>query len=159
MQRLHTSGKGNISEAKVLAAYLQAGFFVSVPFGGGAPYDLIIDTGKRLFKVQVKTGRLRSGCVLFAAQRINGHQRIQRHQDGAADFGLFAIYCPDNDKIYVVRMWGTLAEGRLRIERTGDNQKQKVRWTGEFEFSTHLRALREEVELVGLEPTTSTMPL
>ncbi len=48
--------QGNSSEAIVLAAYIQAGFLVSIPFGGGSAYDLVVDTGTRLIRVQVKTG-------------------------------------------------------------------------------------------------------
>ena len=36
---------GNMSASKVMAAYIEAGFFVSVPFGDGCPYDLVVDTG------------------------------------------------------------------------------------------------------------------
>lgn len=159
MQRLRTSGKGNVSEAKVLGAYLQAGFFVSVPFGTGAPYDLIVDTGERLLKIQVKTGRLRNGCILFAAQRINGHQGSLRQLYEESDLDFFAVYCPDNDQIYVVPRLGNLAEGRLRIEKTGNNQRDKVRWAEEFTFDVHVQQMKVRMELVGLEPTTSAMPL
>jgi hypothetical protein len=68
-----TNAKGNVSESKVLAAYAQAGFIVLLPFGNGAPYDLVVDTGEQMLKVQVKTGRLRNGCVLFPMQRFSGH--------------------------------------------------------------------------------------
>jgi hypothetical protein len=139
------SGKGNLSESKVLTAYIQAGFTVSMPFGGGAPYDLIIDTGEKLLKVQVKTGRLRNGCVLFAAQRIRGHHGTQRYKYRAGEIDLFAVYCPDNDQIYIVPTLGDLAEGRLRISETGNNQQQNVRWASEFNFEEHLRKLRVEI--------------
>ena len=39
IDKVETNGKGNLSESKVLTAYLEAGFIVSLPFGGGAPYD------------------------------------------------------------------------------------------------------------------------
>ena len=109
MQKNRTNVKGNVSESAALNAFSRAGFVVSLPFGNGAPYDLVVDTGKRLLKVQVKTGRLRGGCVLFPAQRIYGHHGTTRHKY--------------------------------------------------FEFETFLKNLSGEVELVGLEPTASTMPL
>jgi len=42
---------GNRSEGIVLGAYLCAGFAVSIPFGTGASYDLVVDAGARLFKI------------------------------------------------------------------------------------------------------------
>ena len=56
-QKRQTSARGNVSELKVATAYVEAGFAVSMPIGEGTPYDLIVDTGERLLKAQVKTGR------------------------------------------------------------------------------------------------------
>lgn len=159
IDKVETNGKGNLSESKVLTAYLEAGFIVSLPFGNGAPYNLMVDTGYRILKVQVKTGRLRNGCILFAAQRISGHHGTRRRKYAEGEFDLFAIYCPDNDQIYVMPMLGELAEGRLRLKTTRNNQRQKIRWARDFEFNAHVKDLRKEVELVGLEPTASAMPL
>ncbi len=159
MRRSQTSDKGNVSEAKVLAAYTQAGFDVYLPFGSGASCDLIVDTGVRLLKVQVKTGRLRDGCVLFAAQRINGHHGTKRYKYEADELDYFAVYCPDNDRVYVVPLLGELTEVRLRIAATKNQQQQHIRWAETYEFQQHLEELRKGVELVGLEPTASAMPL
>ena len=75
---------------RVATAYVEAGFAVSMPIGGGAPYDLIVDTGERLLKAQVKTGRLRNGCVIFPMQRFSGHSgKPQSYVQGEIDF--FAI--------------------------------------------------------------------
>jgi hypothetical protein len=41
----------NKSEAIVLSSYLRAGFTVSIPFGTGASYDFIVDSGSRLYKI------------------------------------------------------------------------------------------------------------
>jgi hypothetical protein len=138
----HTpSSRGHLSESKVLTAYIEAGFVVSVPFGGGAPYDLIVDTGVKLLRVQVKTGRLRNGCILFAAQRIHGHHGTRRYKYEANEFDCFAVYCPENDQTYVVPMLGDLAEGRLRISVTRNGQQQNVRWAQTFTFENHLKNL------------------
>ncbi len=152
-----TSGKGNLSELKVMTAYVQAGFVVSVPFGGGAPYDLVVDTGVRLLKVQVKTGRLRNGCIIFPMRRFNGRggsgHRYSRHE-----IDIFAIYCPDNDHIYILEFIDGLNEGRLRCAETQNKQQQKIRWARDYEFDDYVKRWKGEVELVGLEPTTSAMP-
>jgi hypothetical protein len=56
-------------------------------------------------------------------------------------------------------MLGDLAEGRLRICPTKNNQKQKIRWASDYEFEVYIKKLGGEMELVGFEPTTSAMPL
>ena len=156
MQKNGTSSKGNVSELKVITAYVEAGYAVFVPFGGGSPYDLIVDTGSRLLKVQVKTGRLRNGCILFPMQRFSGHKKGRRYALG--EFDVFAVYCPDTDRIYATLFKESLSEGRLRCFETKNNQKLKIRWAKDYEFQKHVEDLRKEVELVGLEPTASAMP-
>ncbi|MBO0725942.1 MAG: hypothetical protein J2P52_10105 [Blastocatellia bacterium] len=112
-----------------------------MPFGNGAPYDLIVDTGKRLLKVQVKTGRLREGCVLFAAQRINGRHGTKRYKYDEGEVDLFAVYCQENELVYLAPTLGSLAEGRLRVSSTKNNQQQNARWAKDFEFETFLNNL------------------
>jgi hypothetical protein len=75
VQKRQTSAEGNVSELKVAAAYVEAGFAFSMPIGGGAPYGLIVDTGERLLKPQIKTGKSRTGCVIFPMQKFSGHIR------------------------------------------------------------------------------------
>lgn len=143
MQNSQTSSvKGNLSEAKVLTAFIESGIPVFVPFGGGTPYDLVIDTGRQLLKVQVKTGRLRNGCVLFPMRRFNGRGGKGRRYN-KEEFDLFAIYCPDNECIYIVRFIDGLNEGRLRCSETQNNQQQKVRWAKDYEFERFVKGLKE----------------
>ena len=141
MQKNYPNITGNVSESAALNAFSKAGFVVSVPFGNGAPYDLIVDTGKRLWKVQVKTGRLREGCVLFAAQRINGHHGTKRYKYEEGEIDLFAVYCQENELVYLVPTLGALTEGRLRVSSTKNNQQQNMRWAKDFEFETFLKNL------------------
>src|ERR1051325_9239998 len=118
----NSSAKGNISESKVLAAFTEAGYTVLLPFGTGVAYDLVIDDGVNLSRVQMKTGRLRKGCVLFAAYSTNGSKGNQRRRDYKGKADLFAVYCPDNDKIYLVSVDEVSIEGRLRVHPPGNNK-------------------------------------
>lgn len=144
MQKRQTSAIGNMSELKVATAYADAGFAVAMPLGGGAPYDLIVDTGKRLLKVQVKTGRLRNGCVIFPMQRHSGHKTKPRSYD-KGEIDLFAVFCPDNAKIYVWEFIGdNPGQGYLRCSQARNNQRQKIRWAKDYEFEKHIDELWEE---------------
>lgn len=108
--------------------------------------------------MQVKTGLLQKGCVLFPLRRFSGHhRRSKKYERGEID--LFAVYCPDSDRIYLMRSETKLNQGRLRVEQTKSNQQQKICWSDKFEFEVFLGNLRKDlVELVGLEPTTFALP-
>ena len=137
--------KGNSSEAVVLAAYVRAGFLVSLPFGGGAAYDLVVDTGARLLKVQVKTGKLAGGCMVYNARRHRGskYDTFSRYREGEVDY--FSVWCPGNDSIYVVPAQHPFTvEGRLRITETQNFQQKKIRWARDFSWDAHIAGLRAE---------------
>jgi len=137
--------KGNSSEAVVLAAYVQAGFLVSLPFGGGAAYDLIVDTGKRLIRVQVKTGKLEGGCVVYNSRRHRGskYDTFSRYREGEIE--VFAVWCPENQQLFAVpAMHPFTVEGRLRIQETKNFQEKKIKWAREFSWEQHINQLRDE---------------
>ena len=56
-------------------------------------YDLVIDDGEALARVQCKTGRLRGGAIVFAVTSTYGHHRnpatARRTYNGEIDF--FAV--------------------------------------------------------------------
>ena len=49
-----TQRKGDIAVSRAIASFTRLGFDVSLPFTESAAYDIIVDTGKELKKVQVK---------------------------------------------------------------------------------------------------------
>ena len=64
----NTKRVGTISEAAVIMRFVKLGYRVSLPFGESTPYDLIVESpNDTLFRIQVKTGRLRNGVIRFAA--------------------------------------------------------------------------------------------
>jgi hypothetical protein len=47
--------RGEIAEAMFLAKAAKMGFGLATPWGDSLKYDMIVDTGERLFRVQVKS--------------------------------------------------------------------------------------------------------
>jgi PD-(D/E)XK endonuclease len=134
-QKRNTKLKGDISELRVAAALIEAGYAVSKPFGENQRYDLVIDDGETLARVQVKTGRLRNGVVLFNCSSAHGHRgRPSRPYRGEVEY--IAVYCPDTGKVYVVpEAHFTNSYGSLRIVPTKNNVAKTVRWASAFELA------------------------
>ena len=96
---MSTIVKGNTAEAAVLKAFVTVGMPVLMPFGGGSPYDLGVELPDGgLARVQVKTGRVRNGCIKFNSCGTD-HGRGQQSYDGRAD--LFAVYVEQLDRVFV----------------------------------------------------------
>jgi hypothetical protein len=137
-----TYDKGNISEGIVMSAYIKAGLTVSVPFGTGAPYDLIVDNGSRLYKIQVKTGRFYKGCILY-----NGKRRVREAHPYATrpysktEVDYFAVYYPLADSIYVVPLKICGSDGCLRLDPVLNGQQKLIRWAKDFTWMKHIEEL------------------
>jgi PD-(D/E)XK nuclease superfamily protein len=131
----HPVDVGQRSEAEILAAFIQRGFEVLMPWGTNHRYDMVLDLGDRFLRVQCKTGRLRSGAVEFSAQsvRTNTRQILRRSYHGEVEY--FAVYCPANRGVYVVPCGdGTPGHFTLRVAPTANGQSRHVRWAADYEI-------------------------
>jgi hypothetical protein len=141
----NTMHKGNSSEALILAAYTRAGFAVSLPFGSGCAYDMIVDTGARLIKVQVKTGWHNGGCLLYKGRRRikdSNQNGLRRYRTDEVDF--FAVYDPVTDAIYVVMPADMGVDGCLRLEPVLNGQQKFIRWARDYTWEKHIEFLQAE---------------
>ncbi|MDQ3684849.1 MAG: group I intron-associated PD-(D/E)XK endonuclease [Acidobacteriota bacterium] len=139
---IRTYDRGNISEALVMAAYLKAGLMVSVPFGTGAPYDLIVDTGSRLYKIQIKTGWLRKGCINYKSRRrIREAHPYATRPYAETEMDYFAIYYPPTTSIYAVPFRVCHSDGCLRLDPVQNGQQKLIRWAQDFSWEKHIQKL------------------
>jgi hypothetical protein len=126
-----TGEKGNLSEARILAAFVAAGYLVSVPFGSGHKYDFVVDDDTSLYRVQCKTGRVKHGALLFCAYSKSGNGSVRMSYRGLAD--LFAVLNPEDDKVYLVPVNEVgVTDVSLRLAPALNNQMQGVRWAESY---------------------------
>ena len=50
--------KGITTELSCMQKFIELGYIVSVPYGNNSRYDLLVDNGKTIWKVQCKTAKL-----------------------------------------------------------------------------------------------------
>jgi PD-(D/E)XK endonuclease/Putative ATPase subunit of terminase (gpP-like) len=131
----HTKTKGDVAEAVALGLFAVHGFMVSKPFSENSAYDLIVDDGKRLAKVQVKHARLKEkeGAVVFSTCSANASGFKYYTSD---DCDVFAAWCADLGTMYVIPQAsiGELQGACLRLSPPRNRQPAGVRWAREYEF-------------------------
>ena len=131
-----------IGDRSTLAAMLglkAAGYALLVPFGENTRYDLVIDDGKTLARVQCKTARLRNGAIVFPVTSTYGHHRnpatARRTYSGQIDY--FAVYCPETTGVYLIPIDDarTRATAALRVSPTRNGQQRRIRHAADYEIA------------------------
>ena len=123
-----------------MLALQAAGFAVFLPFGENTRYDLIIDDGSRLSRIQCKTGRLRQGAVRFAVCSCYGHhlhaRDARRDYHGQVDY--FAVYCPETKGVYLVPIEDlpVRVQAALRVAPARNSQRRRIRLAGAYEIGS-----------------------
>jgi hypothetical protein len=126
-----TSRVGNVTVAKVLLALVTKGKNVLTPFGEGERYDLMIDEGRAVIRVQCKTGKLKNGGIVFNNYSSTA-AGVKKYGDSVEAYGVF---CPQNGKTYLVPV-GSCANGKtvLRVKPAKSGRKKGIRLAEKFEI-------------------------
>jgi hypothetical protein len=131
----NTKKVGDISELHVIAAFCKRGYKISLPFGEDNRYDLVVDDGEKLYRVQVKTGRVRGGVIRYSCSSSHAHRGGgTRPYFGQIDY--LAVYCPDTGKVYVLpEKELTATRAHLRLSPPLNNMAKTIRWAARYELA------------------------
>ena len=136
----NTVTKGEITESIVLARLVELGYKCLIPWGHDHRYDIAIDDGGKLVRVQCKTARYieERSCIEFNTAityaRVGGKPHIRKGYQGQADY--FGVYSPDTGKVYWVPVDDVPigSKGLLRLHATKNNQQKGVKWAKDYEL-------------------------
>jgi hypothetical protein len=127
-KKLSPKARGELTEAIVLAKLIEYGYSVSMPFGDNRRYDMIVDDGRRLHRVQVKTARdgHSGGTIEFNTSSIHPLSGKKTRYHGQIE--AFIAYHPGTHALY----WVPVDECQgdrfaLRIAPAKNNQTYRTR--------------------------------
>ena len=111
-----------------MADLTKRGFTVAVPFGDNARYDLLVDDGNGIHRVQVKYRKAeRGGIPVKFRSSSSGHYTWN-------EVDRMGIYEPESDACYYLSEQDM--NGRttmvLRLDPTGNNQAQGIVWADQY---------------------------
>lgn len=138
---MNSKNKGDISEAMILTRFLELNIPVSIPFSDNESYDLIIDINGILKKVQVKTGRLRNGVIIFnTCNSINTNIIKNRKEEsyiGKVDY--ICMYCPDTKECYMLDVINCGEfKTSLRVNETKNIQSKYIKYAKDYILTNSL---------------------
>jgi hypothetical protein len=151
-----------MAEAAITAAAVELGFVVLRPVVEGRRYDLVIDTGPRLLRVQCKWAP-RKGAVVVAHLSTCRHTPrgyvVTTYDESEVD--AFGIYCQELKRCFYVPISAVAGQRamQLRLEPAANNQKAAINYADDFDFGA-IAQLGERragsAKVVGSSPTSST---
>lgn len=131
----NTKKNGDTSAVIILAKLIRDGYSVSLPWGDNQRYDMIVDTGWRLLRIQCKTAWTDGGKIRACTSNtstLNG-KLVRYDYSGQVEF--FFFYWPDEDKILCLPIEeATASEVSFRIVPPKNGQKTKVRMIDDYLF-------------------------
>lgn len=141
---LSTKERGNLTELQCLTAFYSLGCKASIPYGENCRYDFILDTGKKLLRVQVKTSRpLKDGKDGFAfstcSTRVNSKGSIRRkYTEKEIDY--FVTYY--SGKCYLIPVIDTgSVEKILHFSQPKNGQKKNIAFAKDYELEQVIKTL------------------
>lgn len=93
---------GSIGEAKALCWCVEHKIPVSIPFCDNEPYDLVIELGGKLLKVQVKSSSIIEDGKLIFYIRSSRSNKLGQHVYTEDEVDLFILYHTTTDRLYAV---------------------------------------------------------
>ena len=154
-----TKSVGELSEMIVATELIRAGYRIAIPLGENHRYDLIIERENVLSRVQVKTGRLRNGAILFNCYSVHAHRgNLLRTYFGAAEF--FGVYCAAVAGVFLVPVADCPGScfASLRWVAPKNGQTSNVRWASSYLVSIVSPARLVLVGSEGTDGVTSPDP-
>jgi hypothetical protein len=129
-----TKAIGDRSELEVAVVLARNGYTVSKPIADSFRYDLIIDDGAHLYRVQVKTGRLRHGSIKVACYSVHGQRAgVIRFRSYRGEIDFLGVFCPQTGGVYLIPESEMVdSTMHLRVEPTVNRQDRHIRWASRF---------------------------
>ena len=142
---LTTKQKGNLTELQCLAAFMEHGCGISIPYGDNSKYDFIADIDGQLFKIQVKTSSLKDeNAIKFSCRtthvNCNGVKN-ERYSEEDVDF--FATYW--EGKCYLVPIRECSVEKTLRFVPPKNGHIKNISFAQDYILAKQLEKIKEEV--------------
>jgi hypothetical protein len=139
---LTPSRKGAAAEAAIAAALIRLGLVVLWPMCEGGRYDLVVDTGERLLRIQCKWAS-RKGGVLAARCSTSRHTPggYRRTTYSIDEVDAIAIYASHTNACYLIPI-AEVAGCKtisLRLSPPLNNQALRVHWARDYELARSLQ--------------------
>lgn len=143
-QLSNTLIKGRVTELKVITYFLEQGYVVSTP-EVPCQYDILLDIGKQVLKIQIKTSRLspEQDYIVFNTSSVTHNSKGYKQRSYSAE--MVDYFCTFyNNQCYLVPFENCGSkEKRLRIIPTKNGQVKGINFAKDFLAEEVLKKINE----------------
>jgi hypothetical protein len=141
---LTTDQKGAIAESAIVHTAIKLGAGVYRPVMEGGRYDLILEAGSKLLRVQCKWAPRHGDVVVvrcYSTRRAREGLRKRVYSEDEVD--AIAAYCPELERCFLISSarFHRRTHVHLRVAPSRNNQSIGVNWADDYAFEARLRSL------------------
>ena len=130
----NSKDRGDETEAAIIHRLIAEGYSVSVPFGDNDKYDIIVDSGENLYRIQCKTAWQNKDETI----RFNTHSQTTKngeyHENTYRDqIDAFVVRYPDTDTLYWIPV-SAATEQKMELRFTAAIDHPSINWAEDYEF-------------------------
>ena len=130
----NSKDRGDETEARAIRDLVSSGSSVSIPFGDNDKYDLIVDDGENLYRVQCKTAWENKEETI----RFNTHSQTTR--DGEyhertyhGEIDAFLVRYPKTETVYWIDI-DDATEQKMELRFDAEIDHPSINWAENYEF-------------------------
>lgn len=139
---MNAKRKGMALEAKIMTDLLRCGCAVSTPWGDTERYDLVVDVGGDLLRIQVKSARTRNGGETIEFDCRSNHytsKGIKHNTYSADEVDYFATAYGETSYLVPVSECGSAKV--LRLGPAKNNQQKRITCADRYELAKVINEL------------------
>lgn len=126
---------GDETEAKIISAAIGAGYSVAIPFGDNDKYDLVLDDGDELLRIQCKTAWENKSQTI----RFNTHSQTTKsgsyHEETYQEkIDAFLVRYPASEQLFWVDA-DDATDQKMELRFDGTIDHPSINWASEYEVA------------------------
>jgi len=130
----NSKDRGDETEAAIIHQLIGDGYSVAIPFGDNDKYDIVVDSGKCLYRVQCKTAWQNKEETI----RFNTHSQTTRegeyHEDTYdGEIDAFVVRYPQTETLYWIPI-AQATEQKMELRFSADIDHPSINWAENYEF-------------------------
>ena len=139
MAASNTKDRGDETEAKIIHELISKGYSVSVPFGDNDKYDLVVDDGESLHRIQCKTAwKNKQNTIRFNTHSQTTQAGEYHENTYHGEIDAFVVRYPDDGTLYWIDI-GEATEQKMELRFDAKIDHPSINWAEDYEFRGEIR--------------------